>query len=242
MRGIAFALVALTFVATMPQPVAAQCYGPECDRRRPGPPAHYDERPNFHSNPVNNGQPNRSAPYDQRQSHQGQPYQGQPYQGQPYQGQPYQEQPYQRQPYQGHQYRSVPNAPPAYQRPAYQGQPRPPDGYADIPPGVAPRGREYRPAPPDVRIEPRIRVTKISRPTGNAVRQPQPAPKSRKVTRNASAPAGAGQVTISVAEYRDLQNQARELQRLLSERNGAPNGGSAFPDVRLPPAGNPAGR
>jgi hypothetical protein len=32
--------------------------------------------------------------------------------------------------------------------------------------------------------------------------------------------AGPGQVVISVEEYRALQSQARELQRLLGERNG----------------------
>jgi hypothetical protein len=39
-----------------------------------------------------------------------------------------------------------------------------------------------------------------------------------------------------VAEYRDLQNQARELQRLLSARSGAPDRRGVFPDVRVPPA------
>ena len=52
MRGIAFAFVAITFVATTPHPVAAQCYGPECDRQRSSPPAYYNERQNFHSNPA----------------------------------------------------------------------------------------------------------------------------------------------------------------------------------------------
>ena len=59
MRGIAFALVALTFAATTPLPVAAQCYGPECDRQRqPGPPPYYNERQNFPSHPAQ-GQPYR---------------------------------------------------------------------------------------------------------------------------------------------------------------------------------------
>ena len=62
MRGIAFAFVAITFVATTPHPVAAQCYGPECDRHRSGPPPSYDERSNFHSKPANNGQLYRSVP------------------------------------------------------------------------------------------------------------------------------------------------------------------------------------
>jgi hypothetical protein len=213
MRGIAFAFVA--FAATIPHPVAAQCYGPECDRHRSGPPAYYDQRPNFHSNPANNGQPysansgqpHRSAPYDQ-----------------------------------GHPHHPMPHAQPNHQRPAYQAQPRPPMGYSDMPPGIAPRGGDYRTARPDGRTELRTQVTKTPTVTRYAVRQHQPALNGRKAARNAPATAGAGQVTISVAEYRDLQNQARELQRLMSVRAGAPPRGPAFPDVRPPAAGNPAGR
>ena len=260
MRGIAFALVAAAFVATTPHPVAAQCYGPECDRQRSGPPPQFNERPsfnerpNFQPNPANNGQPFRSAPYVQGQPYQGQPsqghpYQGQPYQGQPYQGQPYQGQPYQGQPgqpYQGQPYQGRPPGPqgqPPYQRPAYQGQPRPP-GYADMPPGVPPRGPGYRSPPPDDRSAGRTRVvrthiTKLPKGKRSAIRQHPPGPNGPAVGRNAPPTAGAGQVTISVAEYRDLQNQARELQRMRSARPGGPNRGSPFPNVRPPAPGNP---
>jgi hypothetical protein len=246
MRGIAFALAAAAFVATTPHPVAAQCYGPECDRQRSGPPPQFNERPsfnerpNFHPNPGNNGQPYRSAPHVQGQPHQGQPYQGPPpYQGQPYQGQPYQGQPHQGQPYQGQP--PGPRSQPPYQRPAYQGQPRPP-GYADMPPGAQPRGPGYRGPRPDERSAGRTHVvpthvTKLPKTKRSAVRHHQPGPTGRTVVRNAPPAAGAGQITISVAEYRDLQNQARELQRLMSSRGGAPtrarapNGPSPFPDV-----------
>ena len=270
MRGIAFALVALSFAATTPDPVAAQCFGPECDRQRSGPQA-YPVRPNFHSNPANNGHLYRSVPYDQgrpyqgqqyqvqpfqgQQQYQGQPYQGQPHQGQPYQGPPYQQgQQYQGQPYQQGQqhqrqpYQPAPHPQSAYQQPAYQGQLRPPVRYSNVPPGmapgVAPGGRGYQPSGPDGRTEVRTRVTKISKPAKSGVRQQQPAPNSRTVVRHASPPADAGQVTISVAEYRDLQNQARELQRMRGARGGASrgmppgapaNGASPFPDV--PPPG-----
>jgi hypothetical protein len=237
MRGIAFAFVAITFVATTPLPVAAQCYGPECDRHRSGPPPSYDERSNFHSNPANNGPLYRSVPYDQGQRHQGRPYQAHPYQGQQYQGQPNQGQPY----------HPAPHCQPAYQRPGYQAQPRPPMGYSNVPlgmapgtpPGAAPHG--YHPARPDGRTEVRTQVTKIPKAKRSAVRQHQSAPNNRTVTRHASPTAGAGQVTISVAEYRDLQNQARELQRLRGARSGPPNWGAPFPDVPPPAPGNQPG-
>ncbi len=255
MRGIAFALVALTVAATTSDPVAAQCYGPECERQRSGPPAYQDVRPNFHPNSVNNGQFNRSAPYDQRHMHQGQPYQGQPYQGQPYrpapyeQAQPNRQAPHQGRPYQGQPYQGQPyHQGQPYQQPAYQAQPRPPAGYSNVPPGmgpgVAPRGPDYRHARPDGRIELRTRVTKIPKATKYAARQHHPVLNGRTVARSASPTAGAGQVTISVAEYRDLQNQARELQRMRGARaggpnrpSGAPNGPSPFPEVR--PSGMP---
>lgn len=284
MRGIAFPLVALAFIATTPDPVAAQCYGPECGYRQSNGPATYNERPNFHSYPSN-GQQYRSVPYEQAQPYRQAPYQGQqyrpapheqaqpyrqpPYQGQPYQSapyeqaQPYRQAPYQMQPqhsapyHQGQPYQPMPQSQPAYQRPAYQTQPRPPMGYSNVPPGMAPgmaprmapgaspRGPNYHPAYSDGRMETRTRVTKISKPARPAIRQQQPALDNRTVVRSASRPAGAGQVTISVAEYRDLQNQARELQRLrgagagvpLGAKPSVPNEPSPFPQVP-PPAGN----
>lgn len=244
MRGVAFAFVAIAFVAA-PHPVAAQCYGPECDRQRSGPPPQFNERPsfnerpNFNSNPANSGQLYRQAPFVQGQQFQGQPYQGQQDQGQQHQGQPYQGQPYQGQPYP-----QAPQSQPPYQRPAYQGQPRPPAGYADMPPGVAPRGRDYRPGPPgyqtNVRTQVvRTQVTKTPKATKSAVRRHQPGPTGRTVVTNAPPSAAAGQVTISVAEYRDLQNQARELQRLMSTKSGGANRATPFLDVRPPGPGNP---
>ena len=211
MRGVVYAFVALTAAAAMPHPVAAQCYGPECDRHRSGPPAYYNERPTFHSNPANNGQPYRSAPYDQ---------------GRPYHPMPY----------------SQPNHQPNHQRPDYQdhqAQPRSPNGYADRPAGMAPPGRDHRQARPDGGVEFRTQVTRIPRAARHAVRRHQPALNGRQVARDAPNAAGAGQVTISVAEYRDLQSQARELQRLLSRRAGAPDRRTVFPDVRPPAPGKP---
>lgn len=324
MRGIAFALVAVTFAATTPGPAAAQCFGPECDRQRPNAPGNFNERPDFRSAPPEQGQPYRGAPYQQGQPfQQGQQYRPAPYeqpqsyrqapyeQAQPYrpgpqeQGQPYrpgpneqvqtyrgapppqgrrarpipneqvqqyrpeqypqqgqrsrpapyeQAQPYQQAP----QYQQVPQYQQTYQQPAYQGQ-RPPSGYPEVPPGVAPRVQDYRSAGPDGGVHVRTTVTRITKGKGtkSAARKPQPAPGARPVVRSAApAAAGPGQVTISVAEYRELQNQARELQRMLGTRGGAPrgmapsaprgmppgappNGASPFPDVPPPGAGKP---
>lgn len=226
MRGVVYAFVALAFAAMMPHPVAAQCYGPECDRNRSGPPAYYDERPTYHSNSPNNGQPNngqpyRSAPYDQGRRDQGRPYPPTPY--------------------------SQPNySQPNYQQPDYQGQPRSPTHYSDFPPGVAPPARDYRRTRPDGRIEHRTQtttqVTRTPKAARHPVRQRQPALDRRQAARGASATADGGQVTISMAEYRELQSQARELQRLLSVRGGVPDRRTRFPDVRLPAAGNAPAR
>lgn len=275
MRGIAFALAALAFAATTADPAAAQCYGPECDPRQSNAPSYYNERPNFHSQ-QSNGQPYRSAPYEQNQPYRQAPYQGQPYRSAPYQqAQPYQPsphqgpphqsvpyhrgQPYQSAPYhQGQPYQQMPPSQQTYQRPVYQTQPRPPAGYSNIPPGMgpgaAPRGPGYHPAYSNGRMDVQTRVTKISRPANRAVRQQQRASNNRAVVRGAPRTAGNGQITISVAEYRDLQNQARELQRLRSSRPAAPspgpgapnglpltgpstNGASPFPQVPPPAAG-----
>ena len=291
MRGIAFALAALSFAATTPDPAAAQCYGPECDFRQSNGPGY--ERPNSQSYPGNGqryrsvpyeqGQPYRSAPYEQGQSYrqapnqgpsyrsspyeQAQPHQPSQYQGQPYQpsyqgqsNQPsqYQGQPYQSAPHQqGQPYQQTPPSRHSYQRPAYQTQPRPPVGYSNVPPGMGPgaaqRGPEYHRAYPNGRMDVQTRVTRISKPT--IVRQ-QHASINRTVVKSAPRTAGSGQITISVTEYRDLQKQARELQRLRSARsdapgpgfgagpgavNGAPpNGPSPFPLVPpAPPAVTP---
>ena len=244
MRGIAFALGALAFAATTPDPAAAQCYGPECDPRQPNTPAYYNERSNFHSY-QSNGQPYRSVPYEQGQPYRQAPYQGQPYRSAPYeQAQPYQQSPYQGQPYQsapyhqGQPYQQMPPSQQSYQRPAYQTQPRPPAGYSNVPPGMgpgaAPRGPHYHPTHPNGWMDVQTRVTRISKPA--TVRQ-QHASNNRTVVRSPPRTAGNGQITISVAEYRDLQNQARELQRLRSSRPGAPNGPFPFPQVPPPETG-----
>jgi hypothetical protein len=270
MLRAAYAFVALTFAATMPQPVAGQCYGPECNRYRSGPPANFDERPAQHPNWTNHRQSFHPAPHDR-----GRPYPPTPY-AQPNIQQPPPEfqpppnwqraQPNFRQPQPNFQQsqpnfqRAQPNfqhAPPNFQQPpqsfrqarpnfqppGHQAQPRPPIGYAGRPAGVAPP-QHYRQSHPDGRIEHRVHVTKKPTVTRHAVRRHQPAPNGRQpigrqAARDASAPAGAGQVTISVAEYRHLQNQARELQRLMSGRPGAPGRTAVFPDVPAPP---PAGK
>ena len=267
MRGVAYAFVALTFAATMPHPVAAQCYGPECDRHRSSPPAYYDERPARHSNSGNNGQPYRSAPYDQGRPNPPTPYAQPNFQhSQPNFQQPQpnfqhpqpnfqhaqpnfqQPQPNFQQPQPSLQHpqpnfqHARPNFQqprPNFQRPGYQAQPRPPIDYADRPAGIAPPARDFRQARPEDRIEHRTQVTKIPKAARHAVRRRQPALNSRQVARDASTPAGAGQVTISMAEYRDLQSQARELQRRLSVRAGAPNRRSVFPDVHPSATGKP---
>ncbi len=259
MRGIAFALSALAFAATSPDPAAAQCYGPDCDFRQSNAPAYTNERPNFNSYqgngqsyrsvPYEQGQPYRqapyqgqqyrSAPYEQAQPYQQSPYQGQPYQSAPsHQGQPYQSAPYQGQPHQGHPYQQMPPSQQTYQRPAYQAQPRPPAGYSNMPPemgrSAAPRGPGYHPAYPNGRMDVQTRVIKISRPTKLAVRQQPNASNNRTAVRSGPHATGNGQITISVAEYRELQNQARELKRLRSSSTGAPNGPSPFPLVPPP--------
>ena len=66
MRGVVYASVTLALAATMPHPVAAQCYGPECGRYRSGPPASFNQPPTQYQNPAyqnpGNGQPYQSAP------------------------------------------------------------------------------------------------------------------------------------------------------------------------------------
>lgn len=245
MRGIAFAFAALTLVAATPLPASAQCYGPECDRQRSAPPARYDERTNFHTNPAGGGQ-YRQAPFGQQQQYQQVPYSQPTYQQPSYQQPPYQQSPYQQPGFQQPAYQQ-----PGYQQPGYQ--PRPPAGYANVPPGMSPhmsprmapgpgpQGHNYRPAPPGGRIAtPPVTLPKAAR---HAAYPHTPAPSGRKAVRQAAPTAGAGQITISVAEYRDLQNQARELQRLMTTRSGAPNPGAGFPDAPFPPPpGQPAGR
>ena len=272
MRGIAFALAAVTFAATGSHPVAAQCYGPECDRQRADAPVYYDERSNVRSY-RSNGQPPRSAPYEQVQPYRSAPHQQpqayrsapyeqtQPYRpaprerAQPYRPEPYEQaQPYRSAPYdRGRPYQSTSPSQPIYREPAYQAPPRPPAGYSNVPPntppGVALRGGEYRTVYPDGRVEVRTlstnkvtsKVTKISKPAKSAARQHQPATNTLAVIRSAPRTAGADQITISIAEYRELQDQARELQRLLTTSGGAPNGFSPFPDVP-PPAGRLPGQ
>jgi hypothetical protein len=280
MRGVTCAFVVLTFAAAMPQPVAAQCFGPDCGRDRSGPPAYYDERPAHHPNPATHGRTFRSAPYDQGRPSQPVPYSQPNFQhSQPnhQHAQPNFQHPQpnfrQPQPNFQHAQPNYPHAQPNYRhaqpnyrhsqphfhqpqpndrRPGYQAQPRPPMDYAGRPAGAAPPPRHFRQPRPDGRIEHRTQVTKVPKAARHAVRRHQPALDGRQVThpaaRGAPAPAGAGQITISVAEYRDLQNQARELQRLLSERAGAPHRRagapdrrSVFPDVPVPPpAGKPA--
>jgi hypothetical protein len=237
MRGIAFALVALTFAATTPDPVAAQCYGPECDRRQPGPQPYYGERPNFPSSPHQmppQAQPYRSTPYDQTPPYGPAPYeQPQSYQQQMPQSQqqPTYQQPaypqpnYQRPAYQTqptYQQRPAYQTQPAYQqRPAYQTQP----AYQQQPYQVQPQHYQVQPQHPTrySHVPPGYRPTKTS-----AVRHYQPAPGSRVMTTTSPQP-GSGQITISVAEYRALQNQARQLQRMRSARPAGPHRSSPFP-------------
>ena len=194
------------------------------------------------------GQPYRSMPYEQAQPYQQSPYQGQQYQSAPYrQGQPYQGQQYQGQPYQGQPYQQMPPQQ-AYRGPGYQSQPRPPAGYSNVPPGMSPNMSPgmgpggaphgyYQQAYPNGRMDVQTRVVRITRPTKLAARQQQPASSNRTVVKSGSNTTGSGQVTISTAEYRELQNQARELQRLRSSGAGAPP--SPFPQVPPAPSATP---
>jgi hypothetical protein len=112
---------------------------------------------------------------------------------------------------------------PGFDRPSYRGEPdggmrrderigeqRPrPPGPAG-PPGV--NAPPYRGGPDDGIRDERI---------GEQRPRPHPgyAPNDRRPPSGERPRAPAGNtITISIAEYRDLQNQARELQRLLNER------------------------
>jgi hypothetical protein len=86
---------------------------------------------------------------------------------------------------------------------------------SDIPPSRPPAYKPANPRP-DATHERSTRAPEVRRDVWGDRVPPPPSRDNQRSARN-EKPA-AGTVTISIAEYEDLQNRARELQRLLGER------------------------
>ena len=194
MRVVGYAFVALAFGTITSGPTAAQCYGPECEGSRSGPPRYYTDRPAYDG---------RRESFDWPAND---PRQG-------------------------------------FDRPQYRGDPDDNgsryDRTGDSGPRPGPAAsdpRERRTDPPYRRVGPATpsendrrfgddRSDRPARPTANWPTAPRDAAPSQRFSKPAMVPqaprtaAGPGTVTISVAEYHALQDQARELQRLLDRRN-----------------------
>ncbi len=196
MRVVAYGFMALTLGTIAPGPAAAQCYGPQCDDgRRGAPPAYYTDRPPQQSQqPPQWDEPGRpsyreTAPNVERPA-----------------------------------YRSAPdNRETQYDR-TDDSRPR---GPAETDRGDRQPGPSYRHTGPppqsesdrrmwDERTGPPARSTAMPPPAPRGVAEPQP--RRPIAADNPRSAAGSGKVTISIAEYRALQDQARELQRLLARR------------------------
>ena len=221
MRGIAFAFVAITFVATTPYPVAAQCYGPECDRHRSSPPAYHDERPNFHSNSANTG-----SPIVQHRMIKGNGTKvnlpGQPL----IKGNPIKDTiraPLSADLSTACLSSAAPTTHGLLRHAAWHGA-----AGAGPPPGMSrwPDG-STNPGHADSKGDKVCRSPASTRPERSHSRKKRFAHRRRRRNHHFSG------------KDRHRQSQARELQRLLSARAGAPTRGSAFPDVRPPAAGKP---
>lgn len=190
MRIVAYAFAVLAIGTITSGPVAAQCHGPECEDGRSGPPRYFTDRP-----PADGPRQNFDRP-----------------------------------PYDGPRPRS--DRPPVRGEPPRDDEPRFDPGNAQPRPWPAasePRERRpepaYRSANPsnpseayrrfwDERDDRRPRTT--ASPPPRRAEPPQRLPDRRMMDgRNGS---GSGKVTITTAEYRALQDQARELQRLLAAR------------------------
>ena len=214
MRVVAYAFVALAFGTITSGPVAAQCYGPECEGSRSGPPRYYTDRPAYDGPRQGFDRPPNDDP---------------------------------RQGFDRPQYRSDPDDNgPRYDRTGDSG-PRPWPAASD------PRERRtdspYRRVGPATPSENDRRVwddrsDRPARPAANRPAAPRDAAPYQRFTKPPVAPqaprtaAGPGKVTISVAEYRALQDQARELQRLLGRRSDFRDG----PRRDFPGPGHAAGR
>jgi hypothetical protein len=207
MRVVACALVALAIGTITSGPAAAQYLGPESEDHRSGPPRYFTDRPTFDGprqsfdRPPNDGprqgfdRPSNDGP---RQSFERRPYRGELDRDEPRQD----------------------RAGNAGGRPwpaaSDQGERRPDPSYR--PAGPVTQSDNYR----------RFWDDRDGRPARRTVNQPPAPPDTppkRRVTKPDMPPqvprtaAGPGKVTISVAEYRALQDQARELQRLLGRRS-----------------------
>jgi hypothetical protein len=197
MRVVAYGFVALALGTIASGPAAAQCYGPECDSgRRDGPPAYYTDRPPQYRSqqPPQWDEPGRPRSRDTGPNVDRPAYRSAPDNRETQYGRPG-------------------DAPPRWPAESDRGD-RPPD----------PSSRRAGPPPPsesdrrmwDERNSPPARSTVMPPPAPRDVAGPQPRrPGAADDPRSA---AGSGKVTISIAEYRALQDQARELQRLLARR------------------------
>ncbi len=234
MRVVACALVALALGTIASGPAAAQYPGPERDDRRSGPPRYFTDRPI----PEDPRQGFDRPPYDgPRQGFDRVPNDG-PRQGfdRPPNGGPRQN------------FERLPNDGPrqSFERPPSRGEPNDNEPRRDRAGNAGPRPwpaasdrGERRPDPSSRRIggaTPSDNYRRFwddgdnppARRTVNRPPAPRDAPPDRRVTKprvtpqaphTASPGPGPGKVTISVAEYRALQDQARELQRLLGRRS-----------------------
>jgi hypothetical protein len=130
-------------------------------------------------------------------------------------------------------YETSRSEPPRYQGPRYEtSRSEPPamryDGSDRWPPSSsysrdesfpsAPDGAQRHSYSPDRRS--RITVYSSRDPYDGSQQQQQYSGSTYTTSPRGGTAAGPGQVVISVEEYRALQSQARELQRLLGERNG----------------------
>jgi len=197
MRVVAYGFVALALGTIAPGPAAAQCYGPECDNGRRGaaPPYFTDRPPQYQSQqPPQWDEPGRPRSRDTGPNVDRPAYRSVPDNRETQFGRPG-------------------DSPPRWPAESDRGD-RPPD----------PSSRRAGPPPPsesdrrmwDERNGPPARSTVMPPPAPRDAAGPQPRrPVAPDDPRSA---AGSGKVTISIAEYRALQDQARELQRLLARR------------------------
>ena len=203
MRVVAFAFAVLTAGTVLTSPTAAQNSGPGpyADDPRSGPPRYYTDRPR---------QDSERPPYFTDRAPPRRPGEG-----------------FQRPPYRG----APPDQGPRYER---AGDDRPGPGMR---PGPDPRAnrepppvrhverapaREYEP----LRREERGGRTTVWPPVRTGSAAPPPRPAARRYER--PVPRNAERMTISVAEFRELQDRVRELERLVAERHD-------FRDVRREP-------
>jgi hypothetical protein len=204
MRSVVYAFIALS-LGTL-TPAAAQYYSPESEGSRSGAPRYYTERP-----------PSRG------------PEQG--FDRRPYRNEPDGRGP--RDDRANDSYRQRDDRPGEF-------RPRsgpPADNPAERRPSASYRGADPRPSSAAYRRFWDDRSDRRARTGARPADRRDAAPPRRFTDRRPAGPAprsgvGPGKMVISVAEYRDLQNQARELQRLLGRRsdrrNDQPGPGPAY--------------